>query len=331
MAEVATQQKVTQLGPETVPGTGVAATKGLVLSEVSLQPDPNVEEFGGVGRRFMVASAITRNRSVGKIGGPSNYTDFVYWGSAAWGPAVITTPAGGTLARKWAWDISLTAALGQKTFTLEDGTAVRAQKGTYLIVPDFGEKWGRDRCDQNGSFITQGMQDGITLTGGATLLPRMPHVGSHNNYYYDASSGGIGGTKLTRVWDASWDWKGGLVEKYPQDRANTSYATHVDIDPVPELTMLVAADAAGMAMYADCLADTTKYLRFEAIGPMIETGSPNQFYAKTIDAAVRLTKPPTELKDEKGIRAIGFSFRPIEDTVWGFSMRISAVNTLTAL
>lgn len=331
MPEVASQQVVTQLGVETTSGTGVAANKQLIISDVTIQPDPDVKEFEGAGRRFTVATGINKNRTTGKAGGPANYTDIVYWASAAWGPATITTPVGATTARKWAWDLNLSAALGQKSFTIENGSSVRAQKAAYLIVPDIGEKWGRDDTSQEVSFIAQSMTDNITLTGAPTALPAKPQLGAHNAYYYDTSSGGIGGTKLTRVWDASWSWKGGLVEKYPQDSASITFATHVDLDPTPELFMLVAADAAGMAMWADMTADTTKYVRFQATGPQIETGSPNQFYLKTLDVPVRLAGQPSELKDEKGIRAIGFKFRPIEDLAAGFAWRFSVVNTLTAL
>lgn len=332
MAEVLTLNRGTQVGPESTHGTVVAATKQLKMLGLTMGPKVDFKIFPGMARRFKSTSGMNSNMVEGKLAGKANYTEIVYPLSAQWGQATISTPPGGTLSRKWLWVPPLAGSIDPVSLTFEVGGAARAQRFPYGICPDTAFAFTREAdCTFEAAVYGQAFTDAITLTASPTFLPQIPILGRHLSYYSDNTSGGLGTTKLLRVWDAKWGYKGAYNVLWPMDRAQTSFAAHADNpDPKPELILTVEADTQGMGLYADAIANTTKYIRVEAIGDLIE-GAIN--YSYVLDIASRITAIG-ELKDDKGNTvALDITFTPIEDNTWNSGQSISnyVINTLTAL
>lgn len=325
-----TQQSVVQVGPESVAGTIVAATKQLTLVELEVGPDLEFKLFPGTGRRFLAATGLNKDMTTGKLAGKANYTEEVYWATMLWGAATITTPVGATLGRKWLWTPSLSAAITKKTLSFEVGNAIKAQKFGFGLLTDYGLKLNRDDQELEGALIGQALVDNITLTGSLPIIQPIPALGAHLSVYADTTFGGLGGTKLTNAWDMTWKWSKGLEDRWPIDRALGSFGDVVDLDPTVEFYAKVSADAQGQTLLAAARANQTQYVRVESIGPQIETGSPNQFYTRTIDMACRITKAE-HYTDEKGVRAIGFTFTAIEDATLGGGFTYWLENVQTAL
>ena len=325
-----TQQTVVQVGPESTNGTIVAATKQLTLVELEVGPELEFKLFPGMGRRFMAASGLNKDMTAGKLGGVANYTEEVYWATMLWGNVSPTTPVGATLGRKWLWTPSLSAAITHKSFSFEVGNAIKAQKFGFGLLTDFGLKLNRDDQQIEGALIGQALVDNITLTGALPIILPQPALGAHLAVYADTTFGGLGVTKLTSAWDMSWKYSKGQEDRWPIDRLLTSFGDVVDLDPTVEFYCKVSADAQGQTLLAAARANTTQYVRVESIGPQIETGSPNQFWTRTIDMACRITKAE-KYTDEKGVRAIGFTFTAIEDASLGGGFTYWLENTQTAL
>ncbi len=331
MPDVMTINKVVQCGIEVTPGTQVVATKALKMATLDTGADLTFNIFPGMGRRFDVATALNQDMTLAKLGGPFNYTEMVYWLSAIYGTPAITIPTGATLARQWLWNVPLTGSIVPKTLTVEEGDTIQAHKFGYGMLSDIGGKFVRDgECQAEGAVFGQISTDGITLTGALSGVPQIPVLGKHLSYYLDTTFAGIGVTKYLRVFDCQWKWGKAFSQAWPMDRSQTSFAAHVDTDPDTEVVLVVANDTQGVALRAAARANQTQYLRIEAIGDQIETGTPNQFYLLNIDMPMRIVKIDP-YADHKGIYAYGVKLRVIEDATFGQGATIRLVNTQVAL
>lgn len=333
MADTLTLTRATQISVESTHGTVVAASKQLKMLGLLMGPQLDFKLFPGMARRATQTAALNKNMTVGKLAGKLNYSEVVYPLSMIWGAATITTPGGGTNSRKWLWTPPLTGTIDPKSMSFENGDSVRAQKFGYGFCPEVGMQLAREGDCQFESVVWgQAITDSITMTATPTQLEQIPVIGKHLSWYADNTSGGLGGTKLLRVWDgAKFGYANAYGVLWPMDRAQTSFATHADTDnPQPTFTLTVEADTQGMGLYADAIANTTKYVRMEAIGDLIE-GSIN--YSMVIDMATRITKIG-QLKDAgNNVIALDIEFTAIEDTSWGSGQFLSAyvINKLTAL
>jgi hypothetical protein len=332
MADAITLTRATQLGIESTHGTKVAATKTLQMLALEMGPNLDFKIFDGMARRFTVASAINKNMTVGKLAGKLNFTEIVYPLSSIWGAPTITTPGGGTISRKWLWTPPLSGVIDPKSLTYENGDANRAERFGYGICPMVSMELVREGDCQFESVVWgQDMVDPFTLTAALSPVPQIPIVGKYISIYADNTSGGLGGTKLLRVFNAKFGYADAWNVIWPMDRAQTSFATHIDgATPKPTLVLSVMADVAGWGLYADALANTTKYIRLEAIGPIIEAAIP---YTYNIDMAVRITDVGTLKNGAGDIVMFDLTCTIIEDSAWGSGTAISAyvINTQTAL
>ena len=87
-----------------------------------------------------------------------------------------------------------------------------------------------------------------------------------------------------------------------------------------------------MALLPTLRAGTKKFLRFEAIGPVVYNAGlqPNLAMRFRWDMCVTIGGGDT-FSDEDGIYAIPFTFQPTHDTTWGKAHRFEVRNTVTAL
>lgn len=333
MATTSTLNRVTQIGMEVTPGTLVAATKKLQMIDLQTAANPTFQSYPGTARRFNVAHALNQQQSVLKLGGKFNYTEMVYVYSNMYGAATITTPVGATLARNWKWQIPLSGSITRKTWSIEEGDSIAARTMAYGLLSGWGFKADREsEIALSGDGVAYGQTGGATLTGSLSAVPQIPLLGKHINIYADNTWAGIGGTQLSKPMQTELKWSKDNDVYWTMNRSNTSFAEHVDMPPAVDLSLMYPNDATAASLMTDALANTTKYVRFEAIGDKIEVGSggPDQFYTTMIDIPCRITKVDSDA-DQKGVRVRTFHFTPIEDSTAGFGAVIQVVNTQTAL
>lgn len=330
MAEQATVNSVTQVGPEVTPGTGVAATH--VWSSMFLADEPKLDtkQYVAQGRLYPASSFRGKGWAELKPSGEADYNDIVYPLSSLFGPAVITLATGGvTLAHQWKWTPLLTgAALGQ-TYTIERGTAVQARKYTYVIFDGLDLTYSKDEIQIGGHAYGREIQNGITLTAAVPELAAMPARGTDTNIYLDTTSGGIGTTQLTRVGSASISFANYCASYYGIDKTQTSFSVIVPTMPQVQVKFKVAADATGMGLYTHLTAGDKVYMRLSTIGGIVD-GTAD--YTMTIDL-VGYISAPAPFGDDQAIEAIEYTVTVGEDTAWntGTSMIITVINALSAL
>lgn len=326
MSERASLLQGIQLGVETTSGTGVAANKKLQATSISTGIKAEVKKFRPTGSKFNTISALGKEWVEGDITGQLSYTDWVYLASSG---LQYTAPdqQESTVAYLWANTPSHSAVDTIKTFTVEEGGAVRAHKFAYGLVNSLGYSITRDEATVKGKIIGQNISDAITLTSTPTEIPIVPVLPSDISVYMDTLYSDIGETKLLRVLKIDFDTGERFGTVWPIDAAQASFAAHVETEPTAEFKLLLAADAVGMGLLTSMRAGTKKFFRVEAVGETIED---TYTYKWTHDICATVTDV-SPFSDEDGIYAIEWTFTATYDSDLTKAFSFSTVNKLTAL
>ena len=327
MAERSSLTQNIQIGVESTPGTPVAATKR--LQSIGIEPSVSVETspFRPIGSKFNALSTLGKEWVEASITGRGTYTELQYALSSVMTTAVASQPVAGT--QKWTFTPANRDADTPKTFTVEHGSSVRADRFSYGLVTEFGMTFNRDAIEVTGSMMGRALEDGITMTSaGVTSPPLVPILPTQVTAYLDTSGATLGTTKLTRLISAEFSLGGRYGPVWVVDAANPSFVNHVETEPDLTCTLLVQADSQGMGLLGNLRTGDTRFLRIEAIGGMI--GATAQPYTFTLDMAMKVSDTGG-FSDADGVYAIEFSGLGVNDATWGKAVEISLINELTAL
>lgn len=294
-----------QLGVEVTPGTAVPANKRLQSAAVNLSPDGDITTIRASGAKFPAIAALGKEFAGGDIEGAPTYTELAYFLAGLLGDPVITTPGGATDARLWTWPISVSAVQEGKTFTLERGSSVQAERVTGAAITALGIDYTRDELSLSGEVLARAFETGATMTAAPTDLALVPMLPKEVDVFLDTTVGGIGTTKLLRALAASWNIGDRFGALWPLNSALPSYAATYEIEPSSEIGLTLEADAVGMGLQAVMRAGATRFLRIQSqSGTEIEAGFP---YRLRFDAAVKVTDIP-DMSDEDGLWGVGWQF-----------------------
>lgn len=324
MAERASIYQVVQLGIESTAGTAVAATKRLAAADLSMGPRVDVSEFRPSGYKFASVTALNREWAEGTATGPITYNELIYWLS---GVLLTATPTG-TTAKTWSFTPDTDAADTKKTFTIEHGSSVRAQRYAYGLVTGLGLSFSRTGAEYTASILAQAMEDGHTLTGslsGATPIPVVPP--DVQVYVADTAAGLSGASALARVLSVEWNI-GDRFGPVWSLNGSTDFAADVETEPSLEVKVLMEADAAGMGLLTNLRASSSKFVRIEAINSTeLET---DIYYTLTIDTAGQVVDV-SDFSDEDGVYAIEWTLRGVHDATWGKATQVDVINLAASL
>lgn len=166
-------------------------------------------------------------------------------------------------------------------------------------------------------------------TAGVALseLALKPISGKEWDIYVDDTAAGLGSTKLTRCYAASWRINELYGVQWPANTTLTSWAAHVDLAPTTEVRFTVQADAAGMGFRDNLQSGDKVFVRIEATGPIIEGAIP---YLSRDDLAVEITGI-SPWSDNDGVYAIEYTGQIAHDSTWGGAAQFLRTNTVTAI
>lgn len=330
MAERSSITQLVNWGAESTatPGTAVVGNKQMSSLMVEVGPSINFDHFTPSGSKYATIVTTGKDWASAKITGQPTYTELVYPLSSLLGVATISTPSGGTASRNWAFAPASTSADVPNTFTVECGSSVRASSFSYGLVTGLTMPFDRDKISMSGDMIGQFLTDGISMTGTAATIALVPILAKQLTVYSNATSGSLGSSTLGRVMSGEFALTGKYAPLWVVNAANTSWVTHVEVEPTATFKITTEADAAGMAHLTNARAGTTEFLRFEAVGTVIEAGSIT--YKMTIDMAAKVESVST-FKDDQGVYAIDYTYRLVHDGSWGKALTVNVVNSLTAL
>jgi hypothetical protein len=254
----------TSIGVETTPGTAVPTTQQLQTLSVDTEAMVTVQDFRPIGYKYITTVALQKEWVVAPLKGYPAFSDIVYPLSSVINTPVITEIMDGAIhtgAFKWVFDSNVSTEDNPKTFTIEQGSAVRAQKFTNAIVHDIGLKFSRSAVELTGNLLAQRLQDNIVLTGGLGQIPIIPMLASGFDVFIDPTFGALGTTKMGRLFDGDFKLGNRFGPLWVVDSSQASFANTVETTPTSSFTMIVEADAAGMAYLQTMRRGTTVFAR----------------------------------------------------------------------
>lgn len=316
-----------QIGIETNEGVSTAANKQLQALSLTLKPEIETNRFMPVGTLLDTLVTPGKEWTSGGVSGIATYDEILYALAS-----VLVTPAApvtsGTTGKLWTFEPSAVSEDTVTTYTVEQGSAIRAQKATGCVLTDFSIKWDRSVIEIGGALLGQLFSDGITMTATPTSVPLVPILPKDISVYDDTTAAGLGTTKPLRVLSGEFGIGGRFNPLWVLNQANASYAGRTLAAPDVSLKLLVEADAAGMAYLAAVRAGTTRFLRFEAVGGVIGAGP--AVYKYTHDMAMKVESIDS-LDDSDGVYALSVNLRGVYDATWAKWLSIKIVNSTTAL
>lgn len=330
MGEMAWASQTVQLGVESTPGTAVAANKKPASMSITGGIKAESEKFVAAGNKYASFVIPGREWAEWKIAGKPTYGELPYLLASIF--KTVTPTADGATAKLWTFSPSLSAEDAITTYTLERGSADRAQKAAYFLLTELGFKFTRTAIELTGSAISQRLTDGVTLTASPTAIenPPVPVLGSQVSVKFADSWAGLDAASVaTRVLEAEWKAGNRFDHLWVLDSSKSSFVAHVEDTPNLSGDITVQANAAGMA-YLDLMRNATrKWMRIAAVGADITTGKP---YMLQIDGCYNVSNATEFKQSSQGkTTAIGWTFMPVWDATKGAAYEIQVRNVLASL
>lgn len=175
MAERASVFNVGVWGLESTLGVQVASTKRLLATAVDPNPQVPTNPYRPTGFIQSTSAVQLKESTALAISGAISYPDLPYLLSSLLKTGVVSTPAGGTLARRWTFSPGSTAPDTFTSYSIEKGTAAAgAERITGCVVTDLSMNWTDRDAALTGNMMGQKTQEQITVTGGPTDIPAVP-------------------------------------------------------------------------------------------------------------------------------------------------------------
>jgi hypothetical protein len=327
MAERTTITQVLQLGLETTPGTSVAAGKFLPSVMINTGLDGNFTEQRGSGNKFPINYIPGKEWAVGSLSGNPTYDELTYMLASILNK--VTPSVVGTTGQSWVMTPSSTVEDTVATYTVEQGSAVRAQKFTFGQFTSLTLSGTRDSITMSGDIMGKGFTDSITLTAAPTAVGQIPLLPKHVDIYMDDTSAGLGGTKMTRA--LSWELKvaNRFAPLWVVDSAQTSYVASLEQPIDAGFTAKFEADAQGMGLLTTARAGAKKFVRLKVTSDQLAgTAIP---YSLSWDMCCEVKGFPNSIDDQDGVYAVEWEMGMVHDSTWGKAQSVTLVNKTSAL
>ncbi len=325
MPEVANINNVVQFGLETTIGTSIAAGKLMQGMMVEIGPEVEISTYRPSGGKFETVAALDREWTSADLSGPITYTELVYPLSSV---LKKVTPTGAGAAKTWVLAPAQTQADTVASFTVETGSAVRAQKFSYGLVTDLELTFSTQGNELKGSMIGKAMTDGIAMTGTPTALTLLPVLPKDVSVKLADTQGTLtAATANLRVVSVGWKVGNRFGPVWVLNNS-TSWAAHVELPIDLECTLRVQADTEGNALFTTMRSGATKWMRIGCVSDSLaEAAIP---YSLQIDTACKVTGV-SKFEDEDGVKVIEWTMGGFYDSVAGFATQVTLVNVSTAL
>ena len=159
--------EITQWGVEaaSAPGVAVAADNRLEAIGVTLKPAVEVDRFRPFGNKHDTLLIPGKDFTNLELTGRLDYNNIIYPLSSVVGNEEITTV--GTNGRSWGFLSNSTDPDACRTYTVESGSFVRAQKASGIYINELGFAFRRGSVELSGSGMGRLFTDDIYMTGDA--------------------------------------------------------------------------------------------------------------------------------------------------------------------
>lgn len=311
--------------------TGAHRAAGVKITELSMAINREEVTMGGA----LLGKAIEAGRQLS--GNATQRLTMSVAGGAATGGTFTLTAAGGTTA-PIAYNASADAvrsALAAVSGIGSDNVAVSGNNGGPWTIVWVGALAGTNPAALTSSAaLVTGPGAPYTLasvvttaTGAPTELDQVPVQPTEWTAYLDDTQATLGTTKLTRLISAGWSLGDRFSPVWVVDASETSYVATVELQPTTELTLMMQANPQAMAMFTVLRAGALKWLRLQAVGPVISGANRHKL---TLDQPIRITDIG-DFADDAGVFAVDFTAQMFHDAGWGKACEVEVVTTLAAV
>lgn len=328
MAERASVLDGVQIGVESVYGTPVSASKKLTALGITPSIESESDDFMPSGSKYFTLRIPNKESVSGGIDGQPTYTEIIYPLSGILASAVATT----TGVSVWTFTSAQSAPDTIKSFTVEYGSSVYAERAAGAVFSGFSLDWDRNAgLAIGGDLFAKAVEEAITLTATPTLISLIPIVAGEVNVYMDPTFGAIGTTQLTRCFKAGFSLTGKFGPMYVLNRAaGTGHTAFVELAPELKLELEMEADTQGMSLLAKYRAGATMYFRVECISATnIAGGTPTTPHSLVLDFCG--VGKPTANGDIDGVKSVTWEVLGLWDAAAAKAFSIIVKNGLAAL
>lgn len=327
MTERTAITQVSQVGVESTPGQGVAANRRFQALSITPAIKASIQSFRPVGSKYAILAALGKEWVEAGISSEVacyNHLAYLFSGLLAY-----ASPEQQGTSDAYLWTFTPQPATEDviKTFSVEQGSPVRAGRFTYGLITELTIPFSRDKIEVSGRMIGQAYQDGITMTANPLPIAAQPILPTDLDIYLDSSSGTIGTTKLLRALSGEFGVSDRFGPVWTINSQVDGFVAHVEQLPKAQLKLLVEADSSGMGLLPPMRAGDRQYIRLKAVGPLIGATYRYKFQLDLCG----VISDVGEFSDEDGVYAIEWTFDVAYDAGWGKAMEVQLVNTLSEL
>jgi hypothetical protein len=293
-----------------------------------LDPQIDFSRFRAMGSKFATALVPNQDRTSFGLSGQGSYSELIY--PFCSNLVNVTPSTTDTTAKTWVFTPAIRSEDTVKTYTIENGGAVRAGKAAYGIVADLELTFNRtDGVSIGGGGFAQNFQDNITLTGSPTYVEDVPILPIHMNVYADDTFANIGTTKLTRDFNVVWRSTGRFGQIWPINSTLASFGAHVETEPTVQMELTAEYDTQGAQFFTQARAGAVKYIRMDCTSTVL-AGSSTAFYQLRIDFAGKISAMGG-FDDNDGVRAVAWTLDAVDDATAGYAHKVTLVNKTATL
>jgi len=189
MPERATVFEVSQIGPETTPGTIVAATRRLQSLRIVPKIETKTTPFKPNGFKYDSILSVDQEWTSAKLDGVADYNQLIYPLSGLFGVVTPTVPTGGTITQQYVFNPSTNNPETAKTFSVESGSSARAGKFGYGLFTDWGMTYTRADVKVTGALLGQRYVDGVTMTAAPSEVQSLVATGATSGTFTLTANG----------------------------------------------------------------------------------------------------------------------------------------------
>lgn len=328
MPERSTTSQTVAIGTEATPGTAVAATRRLGSIGFQMGVQTETQNRRPTGQKYDSLVTLGQEWTEADIEGAPVYPELPYIFSSLINAATVTQIMDATTATgafRWVFESNSFGEDAPKTFTIEQGSSFRAHRVSNGIITDFTLEFDREELSIEGTMLAKAIEDGITLTPGATMRDQVPVLPKDVSVFLDATAAELGTTKLNRALSGSIDIESRYAPLWVVDASQPSFVTTLESNEAElSFSILQMADAQAMANLTAMRGGQTRFLRFQAQGPTIYSGTTPIRHSFVIEMAGQVQEVE-QFDDEDGVYAIGWTFGVVHDPTWNKAYRVEVV------
>ncbi len=205
---------VSRIGVETTKGTAAPANRFLPTISFNPKVKRETKQFRAQGNKYNTSSVKHKQSGDGTFDGVLDYNSIVYLLNGLVVPVSSPTGpvSGSTTAYQWDFIPSSRQLDNPKTFTIEKGDAIAADRYTYGQMSSLTVDWGQDDLKMQGNLIAQTCTPNVVQGSGSNEIETISIDATSGTYDLTVTAHSTSKTALLVPYNLSADDLQGVLE-----------------------------------------------------------------------------------------------------------------------